>query len=128
MSGGKFGYQDYNIRIIADHIEEEVIMSGKPIPKQNWDYSMIHHPETAVNPSYEESTLLRMAEAVYALKKAEIYAHRVDYLLSGDDGEENFETRLKRELKELDAKSKMGENGVMYFVIDRTLDPYAEDD
>ena len=83
MSGGKFGYQDYNIRIIADHIEEEVIMSGKPIPKQNWDYSMIQHPETAVNPSYEDSTLLRMAEAVYALKKAEIYAHRVDYLLSG---------------------------------------------
>lgn len=74
MSGGKFGYQDYNIRIIADHIEEEVIMSGKPIPKQNWDYSMIQHPETAVNPSYEDSTLLRMAEAVYALKKAEIYA------------------------------------------------------
>jgi len=37
---------------------------------------------------------------VEILKKAKIYAQRVDYLLSGDDGEESFLRRLKEELCE----------------------------
>ena len=131
MSGGHWDNQQWHIDNIADGIEQEVIMSGKPIPRQRWEYwQMAHfkeHPEDAVNYAYQESTLRRMEEAVYALKRAAIYAQRVDYLLSGDDGEESFEERLKKELAELDSKSKMGENGVMYYVIDRTKDPYEDD-
>ena len=81
-----------------------------------------------MNYAYSESTLRRMEEAVYALKRAAIYAQRTDYLLCGDDGEENFEERLSKELAELDSKSKMGENGVMYYVVDRAKDPYEDDD
>ena len=131
MSGGHWDNQQWHIDNIADGIEQEVIMSGKPIPRQRWEYwQMEHfkeHPEGAVNYAYPESTLRRMEEAVYALKRASIYAQRVDYLLSGDDGEESFESRLKKELTELDSKSKMGENGVMYYVIDRGKDPYEDD-
>ena len=86
------------------------------------------HPEDAVNYAYPDPVLRRMEEAVYALRAAAIYAQRVDYLLSGDDGEESFERRLKEELAELNSKSKMGENGVMYYVIDRSKDPYEDDD
>jgi len=32
------------------------------------------------------------------LRKAAIYAQRIDWLLSGDDGEESFLERLKEEL------------------------------
>ena len=131
MSGGAFDYKQWHIDNIADNIEQEVIMSGKPIPRQRWEYwQMEHfkeHLEDAVNYAYPESTLRRMEEAVYALKRASIYAQRVDYLLSGDDGEETFEERLSKELAELDSKSKMGENGVMYYVIDRSKDPYEDD-
>jgi len=35
------------------------------------------------------------------LKKAQIYAQRIDYLISGDDGEESFRERLKEELDKL---------------------------
>lgn len=38
------------------------------------------------------------------LKTAAIYAQRIDWLLSGDDGEESFKRRLKEELDELDSK------------------------
>lgn len=38
------------------------------------------------------------------LKTAAIYAHRIDWLLSGDDGEESFKERLKEDLAELDSK------------------------
>lgn len=131
MSGGHWDNQQWHIDNIADGIEQEVIISGKPIPRQRWEYwQMEHfkeHPEDAVNYAYPESTLRRMEEAVYALKRAAIYAQRVDYLLCGDDGEESFEERLQKELAELDSKSKMGENGVMYYVIDRSKDPYEDD-
>ena len=38
------------------------------------------------------------------LKTAAIYAQRIDWLLSGDDGEESFKRRLKEELDELESK------------------------
>lgn len=132
MSGGKFSYKQWHIDNIANQIEQEVILSGKPIPKQKWSYyERQEFEETHKHPmnyAYPDSILRRMEEAVYALRAAAIYAQRVDYLLSGDDGEESFEERLSKELSELNSKSKMGENGVMYFVIDMTKDPYAEDD
>lgn len=131
MSGGRFDYKQWHIDNIADGIEQEVITSGKPIPKQKWNYYEWQEFEEThkypMNHAYPESVLRRMEEAVYALKRAAIYAQRVDYLLSGDDGEESFERRLQKELAELDSKSKMGENGVMYYVVDRMKDPYEED-
>lgn len=38
------------------------------------------------------------------LKTAAVYAQRIDWLLSGDDGEESFKERLKEELDELESK------------------------
>lgn len=132
MSGGHFDYNQWHIDNIADEIEHEVITSGKPIPEREWDRwdreHYVKHPEDAVNCAYQDVVLRRFEEAVYALKRAAIYAQRVDWLLSGDDGEDSFEMRLKEELAELDSKSKMGENGVMYYVIDRGKDPYETDD
>lgn len=132
MSGGRFNYKQWHIDNIADQIEQEVILSGKPIPKQKWNYCERQEFEEThqqpMNYAFPEEVLRRMEEAVYALRRAAIYAQRVDYLICGDDGEESFMERLKKELAELDAKSKMGENGVMYYVVDRTKDPYEDDD
>lgn len=38
------------------------------------------------------------------LKMAAIYTQRIDWLLSGDDGEDSFKKRLKEELAELESK------------------------
>ena len=132
MSGGFFDYKQWHIDNIADQIEQEVIMSGKPIPKSKWDYfEREEYNETHKQPmnyAFPEDVLRRMEEAIYALRRAAIYAQRADYLISGDDGEESFMERLKKELAELDSKSKMGETGVMYYVVDRAKDPYEDDD
>ena len=132
MSGGKFDYKQWHIGNIADNIEQEVIMSGKPIPRNRWDYNERQEYEEThkqpMNYAYPKSVLRRMEEAIYALRRAAIYAQRTDYLLSGDDSEECFMERLKKELAELDSKSKMGENGVMYYVVDRAKDPYEDDE
>ena len=42
-----------------------------------------------------------MKEAVKALKIAQEYAQRVDWLLSGDDGDESFLRRIDEDLKNL---------------------------
>lgn len=132
MSGGFFDYKQWHIDNIADQIEQEVIMSGKPIPKSKWNYiEREEYNETHKQPmnyAFPEEVLRRMEEAIYALRRAAIYAQRTDYLISCDDGEESFMERLKKELAELDSKSKMGENGVMYYVVDRAKDPYEDDD
>jgi hypothetical protein len=42
-----------------------------------------------------------MKEAVNVLRVAQIYAHRIDWLFSGDDGEESFLKRLDEDLEKL---------------------------
>lgn len=52
----------------------------------------------------DSSVLDDMKKGLIALKVAAIYAHRIDWLLSGDDGEESFKRRLKEELDALYSK------------------------
>lgn len=121
MSGGRFSYDQYKIGQIADEIEQEVINSGKPIPENKLDSWQREHPEEAVNAEWPESVLRKMEEAIYALRKAAIFAQRIDYLLCCDDGIETFFKRLDKELKELDEKAARGENGLLYIPVDRTM-------
>jgi len=42
--------------------------------------------------------ILEGYEGIELLKKAQIYAQRIDWLLSGDDGEDTFHKRLSQDL------------------------------
>ena len=53
-------------------------------------------------PDYTEETLAEFRRGIKVLKQAYIYAHRMAYLISCDDGEKEFHERLKEELKELE--------------------------
>ncbi len=55
-------------------------------------------------PEYSRETINKFKKAVRKLREAEIYAQRIDWLLSGDDGEESFHERLKEDLRELQNK------------------------
>jgi len=55
-------------------------------------------------PDYEERTIEEFRKGIMALRKAQIYAQRIDWLISGDDGEDSFHERLKEELDELNEK------------------------
>lgn len=50
---------------------------------------------------WSEETVAEFRRAVTVLKRASIYTQRIDWLLSGDDGEETFHKRLKKELLKL---------------------------
>ena len=115
MSGGSFDYQQYHIEEIADSIEEylhgreldecdiEVYINDFFEPLSDKQKSWIRKHKRALPNIYELSseTLNEFRKGVKLLRKAYIYAQRIDWLLSGDDGEESFHERLKEELETL---------------------------
>jgi len=106
MSGGAFDYTQYGLQRIIDSIEQEIAQNGQLIPKDKRAYWMLEDPNKEINyPEYVPGVIAEFKNAVYYLKKALIYANRVDWLLSGDDGEVNFMKRLEQELNELQKES-----------------------
>ncbi len=81
MSGGHFEYKQFDIANIADEIMIEAIRKDSYYSKETKDKFLL---------------------ASYHLKVAKIYLHRIDWLLCGDDGEEEFHERLKKDLAKLD--------------------------
>ena len=65
------------------------------------DYILKHRHTIPSRYSYTEETLAEFRKAIEVLKQAEVYAQRIDWLLSGDDGEDNFHERLKEDLEKL---------------------------
>jgi hypothetical protein len=89
MSGGHFGYDQYKIAEIVDQIARD-IQRNDSTEKDEWGYP--------ISREYSEETIAEFKRAVDLLNKAAIYVNRIDWLLSGDDGEEQFHSRLRKEL------------------------------
>lgn len=85
MSGGHFQYKQYDLGYIADEIRDLIEHNGSDELDQ-WGYKA--HAE------YTAETIAEFKQAVYFLEMAKLYTHRIDWLVSGDDGEDSFHTRL----------------------------------
>ena len=104
MSGGRFAYNQYRIREIADDIDQEIRMSGRKktdeeIKSESWRGSEWYekYPEDKFHYKYPDEIIKEFEKGYYILRLAEIYAQRIDWLLSGDDGDETFIERLAEE-------------------------------
>jgi hypothetical protein len=85
MSGGFFNYDQYQIGRIADDVEK-LILSNNDEEKNEWGDTKGRF--------YGEKTIDEFKMGLFHLKLAQIYAQRIDWLVSGDDGEETFHKRL----------------------------------
>jgi hypothetical protein len=103
MSGGRFNYNQHIIREIADDIQEVLDNQGKEKSKED-SYFNGEYPEHYT--TYSKEVESQFKEGIKFLRIAAIYTQRIDWLLSGDDGEENFLKRLKEDLKKLEYDSK----------------------
>ena len=105
MSGGKFDYNQYRIRQIWKDIQQELDKQGKEKSKEDLKYYdkeyFEKYPEERFEHVYREDVQQIFKEAIDVLKKAEIYTQRIDWYLSGDDGEDSLASRLKSDLDEL---------------------------
>tara|TARA_R110000803_G_scaffold21849_2_gene54638 strand:+ start:29 stop:379 length:351 start_codon:yes stop_codon:yes gene_type:complete len=103
MSGGAFEYKQYHIKQIAEDIQSELNKQGREKSKEEqymMDDYYEKYPEERFEAIYPKEIQDRMSEAVKVLEIAHIYAQRVDWYLSGDDGDESFLKRLNEELNQ----------------------------
>ncbi|KIO47141.1 hypothetical protein [Sanguibacteroides justesenii] len=61
-----------------------------------------HYPYEAEVLELSDETIDAMKEAYRQIRIAEIYATRVDWMISGDDSEESFRERIKEDLAEFE--------------------------
>ena len=96
---------------MVDQIEETVVKNGvektpEDLKNEGWrdpDWYK-KYPEDLFHYKYPDEVIEKMKEGIEVLKRAQIYAQRIDWLLSGDDGEESFLRRLEEELNKINEK------------------------
>lgn len=103
--------QKYTNLFIADNIIFQSTMrnmSGTPDGEQiPVLYSIYHccydrYPDDADVLELSDETINAMKEAYRQMRIAEIYATRIDWMMSGDDSEESFRERIKEDLAEFE--------------------------
>lgn len=92
MSGGHFDYKQYSIGYIADQVEH-LIHVNESQELNEWGQ--------LVGYGFSAETIEEFKKGLHYLQMAQIYAQRIDWLVSGDDGEDNFHKRLAKDLSEL---------------------------
>ena len=91
MSGGHFGncgYDYYKVSQFADELEEEILNNGKERNDTGY-YGVDYYPKYS-----DESIKYMKAQLPKLRKMAEIMRH-IDYLYSGDHGDDSFMERVK---------------------------------
>ena len=92
MSGGHFNYEQYKISQIADDIDQ-LVRDNNNEERNEWG-------DTKGN-NFSAETIAEFKKGIEILKQAYVYAQRIDWLISGDDGEDTFHERLKDDLEKL---------------------------
>jgi hypothetical protein len=87
MSGGHFDYNQYRIYQIADEVEQLILTNRSTLTDEGRNYSA--------------ETIDEFHRALYFLHMAAVYTHRIDWLVSGDDGEDSFHARLEKDKDEI---------------------------
>ena len=110
MSGGTFNNNQSRILNIIERLEHEIEINGKKI-----EYEPGHIPndwDLESHYEYPPDIISEFRNGVRILKQAYVYAQRIDWLLSGDDGKETFRKRLKQDLAQLNAPTLWGGESV----------------
>ena len=102
MSGGYFNYSQNRINDVVECLE----------------YLLDDEEAQGRRDTYSDATLQKFKEAADILKKAFVYAQRIDWLLSGDDGEEMFHERLEEDLNKIEPDFVRVGDGTMHGAID----------
>lgn len=93
MSGGHFYYKQYAISQLIDQVQHVISNEKKPDAVNDWGDKLCR--------GYSPETIAEFGKAVDCLQHALVYVQRIDWLLSGDDGENEFHKRLAEELQNI---------------------------
>ena len=114
MSGGHFDFNYYHFDFIAEDIDEYINgheLDEDDVERYIRDHDLLDdsdkeyirkYKHTVPNRyDYKDEVVEKMKEGLDIIRKAFVYAQRIDYLLSGDDGEKSFLNRLQKDLDKL---------------------------
>ena len=113
MSGGHFDFNYYHFDYIAEDIDEyingheldeddvERYIRDHDLDDSDKEYVRINKHTIPNRYDYKDEVVEKMKEGINIIRKAFVYAQRIDYLLSGDDGEASFLQRLQKDLDKL---------------------------
>ena len=108
MSGGKWEYVQYRFTDVIDDLKSLIEKNGKEktereMKDEGWSDPFWYdkYPEDRYHYRYPDEVIDEFKKAVDIMSRAQVYMHRVDWLLCGDDGDESFINRLKDELDKL---------------------------
>jgi hypothetical protein len=108
MSGGHWDYLQYRFTDVVEDIQNIVERNGKEktreeLKNESWRDPEWYekYPEDKFHHKYPDEVIKEFNKGAEIIKKAQVYMQRIDWLLSGDDGEESFIKRLKEDLEKL---------------------------
>jgi hypothetical protein len=90
MSGGYFDYLQFRLSDMEDEIEK-LINSNKDESLNEWG--------DLNGRFFSHETIEEFRKGLSYIRKARIYATRIDWLVSGDDSEDCFHKRLKTDIE-----------------------------
>jgi hypothetical protein len=111
MSGGHFDYQQFRIDNVANEILD-VIRENEDgyVYNDKTSYGYDDNGEITDKPEgwqrFSDEALRKIKEGYRICRMAFAYANRIDYLVSGDDGEDSFHKRLRGDLEKIELDIK----------------------
>jgi len=107
MSGGHWNYLSSQIINIADDIDNIISKNGKEYTKEELKNEFEYrdpdwyekYPEDKFRHKYPDNVIDEFKKASKILRLAAIYEKRIDWLLSGDNGNESFIEQLTKDLE-----------------------------
>ncbi len=108
MSGGHWEYKQFQFTDVIDDLKSIIEKNGQPKTKEELKKDLWYDPDwyekypgDKLHYNYPDEVIDEFKKAVDFISKAQVYMHRIDWLLSGDDGDESFIKRLNEDLKKL---------------------------
>ena len=95
MSGGHFQYKQYELGHMADEIEQLILDN---------DSEEVNEYGDTKGYGYSPETIAKFKLARMTILLAQMYVQRIDWLVSGDDGEDSFHSRLDADFDALDRR------------------------
>ena len=100
-------YADNGYIICEDKVNEGLRYVLLEDPKQDYgnieiyEYIYEEYEDGNYYAEYSDKTINEFKKGLDLIKKANVYINRIDYLISGDDGEESFHNRLSEDMNKI---------------------------
>ena len=100
-------YTDNGYIICEDKVKEGLRYVLLEDPKQDYgnieiyEYIYEEYEDGNYYTEYSDETINEFKKGLDLIKKANVYINRIDYLISGDDGEESFHNRLSEDMNKI---------------------------